>query len=225
MNIVYSLTANYIDKMIPSLKSLMEHNQEARVFLLTEVDEVDLPYDVEVINVKDQQWFTEEGVNYKNYFTYINLLKVCYAEILPVDKVIHLDADTIVCDSLEPMWNVDLDGKWFAAVPEYYGAYKPFGTMYFNMGIAVINLKQMREDDIIDTMVKYLNTVPQPWADQDAWNLYALWHNKALALAVRYNENAVCGFTDDPAIVHYCANKNWWTDENMYRKEYLDKYR
>ena len=225
MNIVYALTANYIDKMLPSLKSLKEHNPEARVFLLTEVDEVDLPYDVEVINVSKQTWFTEEGVNYKNYFTYINLLKVCYAEILPVDKVIHLDADTIVCDSLEPMWNVDLDGKWFAAVPEYYGAYKPFGTMYFNMGIAVINLKQMREDDIIDTMVKYLNTVPQPWADQDAWNLYALWYNKALALAVRYNENPVCGFTDDPAIVHYCANKNWWTDENMYRKEYLDKYR
>jgi lipopolysaccharide biosynthesis glycosyltransferase len=225
MNIVYALTSNYVHKAIPSMTSLLEHNPQAHIFLLTETDTVDLPFNVEVINVSDQKWFTEEGVNFKNYFTYINLLKVCYAEILPVDKVIHLDADTIICDSLDPMWDVDLTGKWFASVPEYYGAYKPFGNMYFNMGVSVINLKQMREDDIIPTMVKYLNTVPQPWADQDAWNLYALWYNKALALAVRYNENAVCGFTDEPAIIHYCANKNWWDDKTMYRREYLDRYR
>ena len=222
MNIVYTLTSNFIDKAKPSMTSLLGHNPKAKIFLVTETDEVDLP--VTVINISDQEWFKPGGVNYHNMFTYINLLKVCYPSILPVNKVIHLDADTIICDSLEPLWKQDVKGKWFAACPEYTGKYRPFGDLYYNMGVALINLQQMRTDKIQDTMVEYLNTVRQPWADQDAWNKYALEQNKHTAFPLRYNENFATGYTDNPAIVHFCGNPNWYKDMTMFRREYLDKY-
>lgn len=222
MNIVYTVTADFIDKIKPSLASLLEHDPKARVFLITEVDDVDLP--VEVINISGQTWFGKRGVNYGNMFTYINLLKVCYPEILPVNKVIHLDADTIVCGSLEPMWKTNVTGKWFAAVPEYKGKYKPFGETYYNMGVALINLAQMRKDGIQDSMVEYLNKVKQPWADQDAWNKYALEQDKAVALPVEYNECFATGYTEEPVIVHYCGIGNWWTNKVMNRREYLERY-
>lgn len=222
MNVVYAVTENYIPKIMPSLRSLLEHNPKARVFLVTETDKVDAP--VDVINVSDQKWFPENGVNYHNMFTYINLLKVVYPEILPVNKVIHLDADTIVCDSLEPMWKTDLKNKWVGAVPEYKGHYKPFGPDYFNMGVAVLNLAQMRKDNIVPWMVDYLNTVKQPWADQDAFNKPGIEQGKMVPVDVRFNESMVTGETNNPAVVHYCAVINWWSG-NMHRGELLERYR
>ena len=224
MNIVYALTSNYIYKAIPSMTSLIEHNPKAKIYLLTEQDEVDLPFDVTVINVSKQYTFLPSSPNYHNQFTYINLLKVCYASILPCNKVIHLDADTIICDSLEDLWKTDVKGKWFAACPEYTGQYKPFGDLYYNMGVAVINLSQIRKDGIEDAMVEYLNTIPQPWADQDAWNKYALEQDKAVPIDIRFNESHMTGFTDEPAIVHYCGMRDWYENPFIPRREYLNKY-
>ena len=224
MNIVYAVTRDYYPKLIPSITSLLEHNPKAVIYVLAEDDSINIPFNVKVINVSGQEFFPETGVNYHNAFTYINLLKVCYGSLLKVSKVIHLDVDTIICDSLEPIWKTDVSGKWVAAVPEHLGRYKPFGPVYYNMGIALLNLQQMRKDGIEEDMVAYLNMVPQPYADQDAWNKYGLEQDKFVELPVRYNENFACGFTDDPAIVHYCGITKWWGNKSMNRWEYLDKY-
>ena len=227
MNIVYSLTHHVYQWILPSLRSLAEHNPDAKVYILAEDDKLpfDLPMAAKVINVSGQKWFPEIGVNYNNDFTYINLLKVRYPSILKVQKVIHLDIDTIVCDSLDGLWETDLTGKWFGAVPEKQTWYRPFGNTYYNMGIAVINLEQMRKDNIEPMMEGYLNVVKQPFADQDAWNKYGIACGTAVAIDNRWNEGAPTGRTDNPAIIHYCGVKDWYTNATMKRVEYLDKYR
>ena len=225
MNIVYAMTRNVYYKAIPSMKSLIEHNPDAKIYILAEDDEIEnLPCKATVINVSGQTIFPKSGPNYRNWFTYINLLKVCYPSLLKCAKVIHLDIDTIICGSLKPLWDTDVKGKWFAAVPEYTGKYKPFGETYYNMGIALINLTQMRKDKIEPDMAEYLNTVKQPWADQDAWNKYGIEQDKAVALDVKYNESNVTGKTDEPVIVHYCGISDWYERRNMDRREYLDRY-
>jgi len=227
MNIVYAMTRNVYGWAMPSMRSLYEHVPDAKVFILCEDDifPEEIPFDATVINVSGQTWFPPDGPNYHNPYSYINLLKVCYPSLLPVDKVIHMDIDTIICDDLGPMWDVDLSGKWFAAAREDKGKYHPFGPAYYNMGIAVLNLEQLRMDNIQQQMVDYLNAFQQPWADQDAWNLYAIMNEKAVAMPVRYNENFATGYTNSPAIVHYCGIRDWWTNRTMPRLEYLEKYR
>ena len=227
LNVVYALTRNYYHKLLPSIKSLLQHNHSVNVYILAEDDTIpDLPCKANVINVSSQNYFRPSGANYYNMFKYINLLKVVYPSLLPsLNKVLHLEVDTIICDDLTPLWKTKITNKWFAACPEHMGSYKPFGDLYFNMGVALINLAQMRKDGIEPVMVNYLNTVPQPWADQDAWNKYALEQDKAVPFDLRYNETMVTGYTDNPAIVHYCAIPNWFEDRSVYRHEYLDKYR
>ena len=227
MNIVYAMTHHVYEWILPSIRSLADTNPRAKVFILAEDDELpfQLPMPAEIRNVSGQQWFTEAGVNYNNSYKYINLLKVRYPSILQVDKVIHLDIDTIVCDRLDGLWNTDVTGKWFAACPEAQQYYHPFGEKYYNMGVALINLEQMREDGIEQTMQDYLNDVEQPFADQDAWNKYGLEAEKAADLDVRWNESIVTGRTDHPGIVHYCGMKNWYTRFNMPRVAYLNQYR
>ena len=224
MNVVYALTRKFYPKLKPSLLSLRKHNPGAKVFVLAEDDDIGYE-DVEVINVTDQKYFPFDGVNYWNMFTYINLLKVCYPSLLKVSKVIHLDVDTVVCGSLEDMWNTKLTGKWVGAVPEHLGRYKPFGDTSYNMGVAVINLAQMRKDKIQPKMVEYLNTVPQPYADQDAWNKYGLEQDKFVAIDTKYNECFCCDKTDDPVIVHYCGIGDWYENPATERFEYMKPYR
>lgn len=226
MNIVYALTSNYVQKALPSMRSLLKFNPKAKIYLLTETNEVESEIPLNVINVSNQEYFTKDNcVNIKNNFGgYINLLKVCYPEILPVNKVIHLDADTIVNESLEPIWKTDMTGKWVAAVPEHKGRYKPFGPMYYNMGVALLNLTQLRKDNIVPWMVEYLRQVKQPFVDQDAFNKPGIEQDKMVPLDVRWNENFATGFTDTPAIVHYCGRFDWYENPKVYRHEYLEKY-
>ena len=224
MNIVYAMTRAVYPKILPSLRSLAETNPGAKVCILAEDNELpfETPMKVEVINVSGQEYFSETGPNYNNLFTYINLLKVCYPVILKVGKVIHLDIDTIVCNSLDEMWNTDMKGKWYAAVQEYKGDYRPFGDVYYNMGVALINLAQMRKDKAVPGMVEYLNTISQPWADQDAWNMHL---DKAVPLDIRFNESPKTGETDSPAIVHYCSIGDWYENPATWRYSYLARYK
>lgn len=225
MNVVYTLTSNYVRKALPSMRSLLAHNPKAKIYLLTETDTVDIDVPLKVINISEQKWFPETGVNYHTPFSYVNLLKVVYTELLPkLQKVIHMDADTVICDSLDPIWNTDLSGKWVAAVPEYRGRYHPFGPMYYNMGMAVLNLAQMRKDGIMPWMVEYLNTVPQPYADQDAFNKPGIEQDKFVPLDIRYNECFATGETGNPAIVHYCGRSDWYENPWIPRREYLERY-
>lgn len=230
MNIVYAITRNYYPKILPSLRSLAEHEPKANVYILAQDDELpfETPQKVNVVNISDQHQF-DNSVNIRNRFGgNINLLKVYYPTLLPkLNKVIHLDVDTIVCDSLKDFWSTNVTGKWIAAVPEYtahHSRLKMYGNIYYNAGVMLINLAQMRKDKIEDTMAKFLNEVPQPFADQDAWNKYGIEQDKVVVLPVRFNECISCGFTDNPAIVHYCAFSNWYESRSIPRRSYLEKY-
>ena len=92
------------------------------------------------------------------------------------------------------------------------------------MGVALINLEQMRIDNAGKMMSEFLLKTQQPFADQNAWNRYGFELKRATKLPLRFNESRVTGTTDNPAIIHYCSIPDWWTNKNIERREYLDKY-
>lgn len=230
MNIVYAMTRNVYEWILPSLRSLAETNPNANVYILAEDDELpfETPLPCTIVNISECHMF-DRSVNIGNRFGgYINLLKVYYPTLLPnLDKVLHLDIDTIICDRLDEFYDIDLTDKWFASVPEWiahHGREKMFGDIYYNAGVLLINLEQMRKDKIEDTMARFLIEVEQPFADQDAWNKYGIEQDKAVIAPLRYNENMSTGYTDNPAIVHFCGYHDWWDNKNIVRREYLERY-
>lgn len=229
MIVVYSASRNLYPYMLPSIMSLLKHNpQVEKIYLLIEDDQ--MPYEVpevcECINVSGQTWFPRDGANFRSNFTYLSLLRVCYGKLLPesVDRVIQLDVDTIVEDSLQPIWEVDLTDKWFAAVPETLSRYKPFGDVYYNIGVAVFNLAQIRRDGVEDALILWLNNHETPYIDQDAWNMFGA-RTRAVALDARYNECFVTESSSSPAVVHYAGIKMWWNKPDLFRGWYLDDYK
>ena len=114
---VYSGTRNLYADMVTAAKSLIANSSVEKVFFLIE-DETfpyELPEIIETMNVSGQRFFTKGGANFRTNFTYMSLLRVCYTKLFPdLDKVLQLDVDTIVCDSLKPIWEMDLTRKWIA---------------------------------------------------------------------------------------------------------------
>ena len=219
MNVAYVMTRNVYDWAVPSIKSLRHYNPDAKVYVLCEDDEYPLA-DV-TINVNKLNFFRKDGPNYNNSFTYINLYRPMYAQFLPCDRVIHMDIDTIVCDTLQLLYDTDLTGKWYGMVQEYKGGYRPYGPAYYNAGVMVYNLQQMRQDNILELFRLTLDQAYMTFPDQDILNQYV---EKIVPVDVRYNENNFTGETDNPAVVHYAGVRKWWTEKG-HRHEYLEKWR
>ena len=228
MNVIYALTRNLYPHIVPAVRSLIAHNPKANVYILAEDDElpVGLPCKAKVINVSGQKYFAPGSVNWNKQFTYMAMMRATYTDLFPrMKKCIQLDIDTIVNDDLAPLWNTDLTGKWLAACPEHTGHYKPYGPIYYNIGVAVFNLEQIRKDKIVPDIVHFLNTVSVPYLEQDAFNKFGLAQDKIKPIDVRYNECFCCGYTDAPAIVHYAGVGDWFENKNIGRIEYLERYR
>lgn len=227
MNIVYATTRNMYHCLKPSLTSLLEHNKPKAIYILAEDDELpyDLPKICKVINVSGQTYFLANNPNMSSIYTYMAMMRACYTELLPrVNKVLQLDIDTIICDSLEPVWKIDVTGKWFAACPEYLGKYNPWDKdKYYNIGVCLYNLAQMRKDNATQQMVELMNSKRMWCVEQDALQYFAV-PDKATDIPLRYNECFCCGYTDDPAVVHYAGKKEWYEDKAIFRREYLERY-
>lgn len=232
MKVVYSASRNLYPYVYPSIISLLEHNDVDKVYMFIEDDRFPkhlptLPSECVLINVADQRWFDKTGPNFRTKFTYLSLMRVMYAKIFKnLDKIIQLDVDTVVIDSLKPIWDTDISDAYFAAVPEHLTKYKPknfdLKGKYYNIGVAVFNLDKIRADKVDDDIIEDLNNEEFKYIDQDVWNKYG--SETAVELPVRYNETFVTGYTKDPAVVHFAGTKHWYGNDEMKRHEYFDKY-
>lgn len=225
---VYSATRNLYPDILPAMKSLVANSSVTDIWLLIEDDEFpyELPEFVHVRNLSGQTWFPPTCPNIKSAFTYMAMIRACYPEIFSdIGRIVQLDVDTVCVDDVDYLWEVDLDGKWIAWAREYLGTYDPFKHgEYYNVGVAVLNLDQMRADGAQEQLVNLVNTKKMWCVEQDAYNRLA-WPDKFVELPTRYNECFATGYTEEPAIVHFAGTANWQGNVKVPRREYVRKYR
>jgi len=162
------------------------------------------------------------------------------AQLLPVTikKVIYLDVDIIVRQSLLPLWNINLGDHPIAAVPDWNIECTDFSERldypkemgYFNAGVLLINLEYWRAHNVLNDFIEYMKMHADSilFADQDILN-YVFRENKMI-LPIKYNLHTglICKSVkehyhakehdketqealQDCAIVHFCSGKPWWT--------------
>ena len=93
-------------------------------------------------------------------------------------RVVHLDGDALVLDSLAPLACAELGGKPFAAVenalypwmpPAWSRLGLPEGTAYPNSGVMVMDLEALRAADAVDRLLDHGRRHPEStWPEQDA---------------------------------------------------------
>lgn len=203
----YTVTRNQYDRVVPSIKSLMINSEVEKIYLLIEDDKfpVELPKEVECINVSRQKYFRSMGPNNVYPCAYMSMMRAALYKVLPdVDTVLSLDVDTIVDGDISGLWECALDDYYFAAVPEpdRCQMYK----FYTNIGVALFNLEKLR-DGKGDEIINALNQRRYMILEQDCLN--ELCQGAIALLPSIYNK---CDFTapcDDPAIVHYAGIRDW----------------
>lgn len=183
---VYSGTRNIYGKLLTSAKSLLMHSDVDKIYFLIEDDDFPyaLPPEIECINIHNQTYFPADGPNFNNVCTYMVLIRAAYTKIFPhLDKILSLDMDTIVNENISELWNLDLTNYYIAAVEEK-DLTKREGS-YFNMGVAMLNLKKIREDKKDDEIIEALNTYWYRYKEQDCFNEF--FRGNVLILPSDYN--------------------------------------
>ena len=162
--------------------------------------------------------------------------KVLLPELLPrLERVLYIDADTIVTDTLWPLWGTDLQGRLYGAVtnPLYpYMRNWPKQDLglddprdYINTGVLLLDLERWRAENTIGALREYaaahpLNSCPE----QDAMS--ALIPRRRVHLHPRWNAQSTVfelppqrlPFTPQevaeararPAVIHYIGPFKPW---------------
>lgn len=185
-----------------------------------------------------------------DYITPTTYARLFLAEILPahVGRVIYLDCDLLVMDSLLPLWEYPLqEGVEVAAVEDSCSA-NPFyyerlrlsaGHRYFNAGVLLIDLNAWRERGFVGLAMELLGKgeLRLDYADQDVLNV--LCEGRTQYLPIRYNlqeamlrryvpeiseraRQEIVASLDCPAIIHFTyILKPWrYTSFHPYKEHF-----
>jgi len=191
MNIIYTCDDNYCWLMGISMISLFENNKNAdnlKVYLLGDNISADTYNVLSGIAQKYNRNFELIDVPNLNIPKSISsgrwpksaFTRMFAAELLPptLNKVLYLDADTIVNDSIIDLF--EFDSKEYAVcgvkdcVSKFYK--KKIGikskAAYINAGVLLLNLDLLRKIDVRDRMNKFLDRYISAvnYADQDVLN-------------------------------------------------------
>ncbi len=146
---------------------------------------------VEIVKIDD---FHFDGLRVSDRFPVSIYYRYLAPYILSCDKSLYLDCDIVVCDDIEELWNVDLEGYALAAIEdqEFYNPQAteqrigPFDYPYINSGVLLINHRYWREHDTLKALTLSLKdheTFKYP--DQDALNF--VLHSVTKTLPYKFN--------------------------------------
>ena len=205
---LYCGTENVYPYMAACAKSLLRHTKMDKIYFFIETDtfQEELPEVIECINITKMPYLDKNSPNWNNEWTWMTLARLEAHKILPEDRVLYLDCDTIVDLDIGELFDTDLKGNVLGACREPARCKNPF--VYFNAGVLLMDLKKLREG-IGDEMLKMANTRKLGCPDQDTINL--LCQGRILELDPIYNSSDWTAQPVGTKIIHYAAVKKYWT--------------
>lgn len=212
---VYAATRNLYDDLIPAIKSLVCNSNVDKVYILAEDDDIGqwLPNFCEVINVSEQTIFLPHEPNWKNGWSWMTLMKATYHRYLPVDTVLALDVDTICCQDVSPLFDIDMSAYLFAGVRETTYLDTPEAP-YRNAGVMLLNLDKLRRSGVGDEIISALKRRKWSFLEQDVYNLAC--SGAIFELPREYNAGRGTVPYGEPIIRHFMGEHQNWKISTQY---------
>lgn len=273
MNILCSTDHNYIMPTGVMLTSLLMHQAGMEVHIhvmidqsVTEADRNSLQRVVTSTPKADIAFYFMELSLFKDFplgedyqSQHIQSMAAYYrlyaSKVLPhsVKKIIYLDGDIIVRDSLSQLWETDM-GKEIpiAGVPDaenstvgHYNRLRyPMELGYFNSGVLLINLDYWREHNVLEDFLRIISEKRPVLRCHDQDVLNYLFRENKLMLPVKYNmqncflyrrdlvplpwtlNEQIAEGQQQPAIIHFVTTpKPWHSDCHHPYKAEFEYYR
>lgn len=152
------------------------------------------------------------GKNLKNSYTPYALLRLLADDpaIVPHEKAIYLDVDTMACRDIRELWEIDLTDYEYGAAPDYMGTFW-VAKDYCNSGVLLLNLKKIRETGMFEKCRGLIRTRWFAMPDQSAI------HRSATArypLDRRFNEQRQ--ISAETVIKHFNKGIIWFPFFHLY---------
>ena len=196
-----------------------------------DIEFVDLTYYLE--KVKDKLYT-------RDYFTATTYFRLFISDLYPhYNKAIYLDCDIVVLGDIAELYNTDLGNNLVAAAPddiiqcnEEFQEYveKVVGVSdyrrYFNAGVLVMNLDQLRKFKFQEKFLYLLSTVKFA-AIQDQDYLNRLCKGRVKLVSVGWNRMPMSTIRinpDDIKLIHYNYVYKPWHYDNIIYQDYFWKY-
>ena len=249
--VFFAVDDGYIPFLGIALKSLIDNASDENKYqikiLYTNVSSENIKrikkYEKENINLEfvdlnKQLEDIKEKLYTRNYFSNTTYYRLFIPELYPeYKKAIYIDSDTICLTDIANLYNIDMENNLIAGVPD--GAIQAIDVFkdyvervvgvsdynnYFNAGIIVMNLEELRKYKFQDKFIYMLGKVRFEVAqDQDYMN--RLCKGRVKLLDFSWNRMPIMGKqSGDINIIHYnLGAKPWYFDDVLYQ-EYFWKY-
>lgn len=261
MELLVTVDKNYIPPLQVMLTSLYMNNpgEDVELYLLhSKLQEKELEplekqcgrlgYKFFPVKIEDS-WFSQAPVT-KQYprEMYYRLLAPC---LLPqkLHRILYLDPDILVINSLKPLWETDMKGRLFAAAAHTGKTNLAnninqvrLGTThkYFNSGVLLINLDQGRKEILPEEIFRYAGEHAKELLLPDQDILNAVFGSRTLELddylwnydARNYStyllrSGGVCDMDwvmGNTGILHFCGKTKPWQAGYIHRFGILYKH-
>lgn len=191
---------------------------------------------VEFHLVEDLSLFADVPVLGWGIYSWFRLL---LPRVLPneIHKILYLDCDVIVNESLDELFTMDMEGRSIAACIDKQ-AYEPMryvklgydsSLRYICSGVLLMNLDYWRANNLVDKTIAFgrANATKIDFPDQDSIN-YVCRETKII-LPPRYSalvtyftyepfiqehHNQMMDMIDSPSIIHYAGYQPWLYHKN-----------
>ena len=225
-NYYYSIKILYTNMQEENKKKLAKYESEN-----VKIEFVDLNYYIQKI---------QDKLYTRDYYTNTTYFRLFIPSLYPqYDKAIYLDGDIVVLGDISELYNINMGDNLIAAAPddviqntkvfqEY--AEKVVGVAdyrnYFNAGVLLMNLDELRKFDFLDKFLYLLETVKFSVAqDQDYLNRLCKGRTKIISIAWDRMPMPTDKISDDEIkLIHYNLAYKPWHFDNVLYKEHFWKY-
>ena len=256
IEVLVTINQNYIKPLEVMMYSMNLNNPHSNFRIWVIYEDIDdaalnglkgfankLGFDLETLAMNQDFQFPQSLINLHDYPREMYFRLLC-GDILPASlhKIIYLDPDILIINSIKSLWNLDLNGNMFAAcihkgLTDIMSSINNIrlGTKYgyFNSGIMVMDLDKMRKivklKDISEAINKHHDSLILP--DQDILNYlygkYILkipetrWNYDARAysiyLAKSSGEYNLEWVMQNTSILHFCGKPKPWQAKSNTR--------
>lgn len=249
IHIAIAFDRNYLSPFYALVTSVLRNNRDERITIhaiATGVDEHALAgiktfverggQEIVFYQIDEAQL---KGFTLTNNWTHAVYYRLLFPFVVPdtLKRLLYIDTDTLVVNSLRELYHADLEGHPVGAVYDNYVVNHPeIGVEgegnYFNSGVLLMDLEQWKKQRITERSFDYLNAYPERirFVDQDALNAVLITNWKKLPVKFNlmyscipqdYSKIQLREFIKDKVIVHFTLQRPW---NSLCANRYRDLY-
>lgn len=178
MNLLFAINKGYVEQLNILLTSIQYSNNEENfdVYVLhknlnkndKEYIEQGLENNIRINYIKIPKSEIDNFPVYEKRYPVEIYFRLYASKYLPqhIDKILYLDADIVVINKLNELYNMDFEDKYYIAATHIRKLLHKFNEIrlnikedepYINTGVLLINLSELRKIDIEHKVIRFIN--------------------------------------------------------------------